>query len=507
MRAKQFIPQLFKPAAMLEGVNDPAIFKAVFVIGGPGSGKSYVVDKLGLAAMGYTMINSDIAFQYLMRKHSIDPKMPPHEQEKRDIVRQRAKEITSNKTQLSIDGRLGVVIDGTGDDYQKVMKLKTNFDMLGYNNFLVVVNTSLDVARERNRRRERTVPDDIVVQSWHDVQGNIGKFSREFENVAIIDNSGTDGKETREQINQAYVALKKFTAAAPSKREARQWISSQTQVDEAAYRGNIGMMEMFALKKWTEVNSRPDIWDLMKKLIASGQQEDAWKLLKKFTGVKLKEAEKYTPASTEIRQTLRKNGYKLLGSGVDATVWAKSTGDVVKIIMPDDGQGAGSAGDTFMKFYKFCKENQGLENLPRFSGGEAEVFQADGKDYVMATMERLAPIQHGSFEEAMVWILSDLAPKGLNWNQVLATIRDERTWENYVDQIEDENALENILITFDRLDERDLLEYEVLYKLMVLLYHRGKINKIGWDLHTDNAMMRGNTIVIIDPWFNSVVED
>lgn len=216
----------------------------------------------------------------------------------------------------------------------------------------------------------------------------------------------------------------------------------------------------------------------------------------------LNEAEKYTSASREIRTNLRIAGYKLIGSGVDATVWAKKAGSVIKIIMPDDGMGSGTAGDTFMKFYEFCKEHSGYENLPRFSDNEVEVFQADGKDYIMVTMERLSPIPGGSFQEAMVWILSDLATKKISWDKAKKIIGDEDTWFGY--ESPNINA-EIILRQFDSLDDRDLLEYEVLYKLMVLLYHRGKINKIGWDLHTENAMMRDTTIVITDPWFNSKI--
>lgn len=208
------------------------------------------------------------------------------------------------------------------------------------------------------------------------------------------------------------------------------------------------------------------------------------------------EAETRTPASKEIRNTLKSHGYKLLGSGADATVWAKNEDEVVKIIMPGGHKGAGVAGDTFMKFYEFCKQNQNLDNLPKFSGQEVEVFEADGKEYVMVTMERLSPIPTNSFQEAMVWILSDLATKKLSWEKALEIINDERTWENY------EGDIESILSTLDSLDQRDLLEYEVLYKLMVLLYHKGRINRVGWDLHTENAMMRGDTVVITDPWFN-----
>jgi hypothetical protein len=209
------------------------------------------------------------------------------------------------------------------------------------------------------------------------------------------------------------------------------------------------------------------------------------------------EAESHTAASKEIRTNLRKAGYKLLGSGADATVWAKSTGPVIKIIMPDDHLGAGVAGDTFMKFYEFCVQNQQYINLPRFSGNETTVFQADGKDYVMVTMERLKPIPQDSFEEAMVWNLSDLATKRISWEQAWTNLTDLSSWEGF-----DPNVTEQIINRLESMDERGMLEYKVLFMLMTLLYHKGRINKIGWDLHTENAMMRDDgTIVITDPWF------
>ena len=36
-----------------EGPNDPAIFKAIFLAGGPGSGKSFIVGKTALPALGF----------------------------------------------------------------------------------------------------------------------------------------------------------------------------------------------------------------------------------------------------------------------------------------------------------------------------------------------------------------------------------------------------------------------------------------------------------------------
>ena len=53
---------------ILEYVNDPSIFKAVVLAGGPGSGKSYVAKKLGLQALGMRVVNSDNYFEMLMKK-------------------------------------------------------------------------------------------------------------------------------------------------------------------------------------------------------------------------------------------------------------------------------------------------------------------------------------------------------------------------------------------------------------------------------------------------------
>ena len=114
-----------------EGVNDPAIFKVVFLAGGPGSGKSFMAKKTALNAMGYVTINSDDAFEYMMRKNNLDFKMPESEKEQRDTVRDVAKAATNKKQDLALQGRLGLVIDGTGKDFDKIEKLKGKLTKLG----------------------------------------------------------------------------------------------------------------------------------------------------------------------------------------------------------------------------------------------------------------------------------------------------------------------------------------------------------------------------------------
>jgi hypothetical protein len=56
---------------------------------------------------------------------------------------------------------------------------------------MVFVNTTLDVAKARNKKRARTVPDDVVENGWKAVQANLGKFQNYFGagKFYVVDNS------------------------------------------------------------------------------------------------------------------------------------------------------------------------------------------------------------------------------------------------------------------------------------------------------------------------------
>ena len=183
-----------------EGLYDPNIFKAFFLAGGPGSGKTFVT-RNAFGGTGLRQINSDSAFENALRKNGLSLKMPEDEAEARDILRARAKGTTDRTMDLSIKGRLGMVIDGTGRDYDKIANQKAILQQLGYDCYMIFVNTSLDVALERNKRRERSVPEYITRKSHAIVQANIGKFQNSFGmgNMVIIDNS-KDDRELTTQI-------------------------------------------------------------------------------------------------------------------------------------------------------------------------------------------------------------------------------------------------------------------------------------------------------------------
>ena len=212
-----------------EGVNDPGILKAFFMAGGPGSGKSYVAGELfGLPKdssasvsyeLGLKLVNSDAAFELLLKKANIDmaqlmdikDKDPAAWQDAMQI-RDKAKKISKGTQKMYIEGRLGMVIDGTGKNYKKIEGQVKELRELGYDCYMVFVNTSKEIALERNNNRPRKLPVDMVTKMWQEVQDNLGKFQRLFKakRFEIVDNSRygdsepTDlvGKEIRKFMGQ-----------------------------------------------------------------------------------------------------------------------------------------------------------------------------------------------------------------------------------------------------------------------------------------------------------------
>lgn len=215
-----------------EGVNDPHIFKAVFLAGGPGSGKSFVAGKL-LSNTGLKSVNSDDIFEYLMKKQDMDMSDPdtigsPEGQATRD----RAKELTSKRQDLYLEGRLGLIIDGTGKDVAKVSKAKEALTELGYSSMMIFVNTSEDVAQERNKQRARSIPSEMVKKMWRQVQDNIMKFQQVFgaANFHVVDNSGgLEDPDRKDNFLEVQRAIDSFINAKPANRQARAWIQKQTQ--------------------------------------------------------------------------------------------------------------------------------------------------------------------------------------------------------------------------------------------------------------------------------------
>ena len=206
-----------------EGVYDPNIFKAFFLAGGPGSGKSYVVRKT-TGGTGLKSINSDEAFEHLLTKAGLSLKMPPEEFERKEVVRARAKKLTATRQANYLEGRLGLIIDGTGKVADKILKQKASLEELGYDTYMIFVNTSLDVALKRNAERPRSLQPSFVVQSWKEVQANIGKFNNIFRQGFIVVDNNDAGEDI---FTDVYKRISGLLRKKVQNTRAKNWIAME----------------------------------------------------------------------------------------------------------------------------------------------------------------------------------------------------------------------------------------------------------------------------------------
>ena len=233
---------------LVEGYKDPGIFKAVFLAGGPGSGKTYIAkglfgipERVNVSQTGMKMVNSDKELKYLLNKFGFGTDLDSLPDEvfanltgdgpQSSGLRKFAKDLTAERRRLYQNGRLGMIVDGTGDDFQKISREKAELEKIGYQTYMIFVNTTLEVALQRNELRDRVLPQSIVSDSHKEVNRNIGAFQGLFgsSNFMIVDNNE---QKTEDQAKKRFKmlvrqGLGKFVKSPITNKKALSWIRKQ----------------------------------------------------------------------------------------------------------------------------------------------------------------------------------------------------------------------------------------------------------------------------------------
>ena len=214
--------------AINEGVYDKNIFKAFFLAGGPGSGKSWVSART-LMGQGMKVINSDDGFERYAKKAGLNLKkmgsFTAAQTKKKDALRGRSKRGTTIMHQQAIDGRLGLILDSTARDTARIESEAQSMRYLGYDTYMVFVNTTLEVALKRNEMRPRSVPEPIVINSHRQIQKNIPKLRAVFGSRNFVE---VDNNVEAEDVNiKVYKEIQKLVRSKPSSPMAQAWINNE----------------------------------------------------------------------------------------------------------------------------------------------------------------------------------------------------------------------------------------------------------------------------------------
>jgi len=245
---------LTEPFLIEEGINDPGILKAVFLAGGPGSGKGFVGSglfgipkKINVSAYGLKLVNQDKELVRMLKKYGFGTDLDdmPEElfrqltdpdYEDYSGLRSRAKELTAARKKLYMDGRLGLIIDGTGHKYNKIKEQKMELEEIGYDCFMVFVHTDLEIAQQRNMERPRKLNPELVEKSWRDVQRNREVFQGLFGNANFMMVNNSDTLSEKAATKKFNMLVKKgignFIRKPVKNFRGKKWIAKQKILDE-----------------------------------------------------------------------------------------------------------------------------------------------------------------------------------------------------------------------------------------------------------------------------------
>ena len=242
-----------------EGVYDPAILNCIFMAGGPGSGKSYVQANV-TGGLGYRLSNSDDIYETkLMASIGMDfTKYTDAEWEKSQEIRADAKRLTQKKLELWLQGRLGIIVDGTGKSAEKIKKQKEMFEKLGYDCYMIFVNTTEATAQARNKKRKRTLPEKLVSDSWKEVQSQLAEYKKMFTGkMALVHNDDQPEEVSRQLLSTNYKLIKKMTKTPVANPIGQAWITAELAAKKKSADKLVGSDDfMQNLHHWTGKEER-----------------------------------------------------------------------------------------------------------------------------------------------------------------------------------------------------------------------------------------------------------
>ena len=185
-----------------EGINDKGIFKAVFLAGHPGAGKTTVLTKVKSGSIEPRWVNTDKVFPLFKEWWNSDwPK-----------VSEKVKTISKNQLAGYINSMLPLAIDGTAAIASTVMRRKHILESFGYDTAMIFINTSLETSIERALERQkkigREVKPEFIKSIYNDIQKHKNFYRGKFDTWMEVDNN--DGELTDQVIINTFKFMGNF---------------------------------------------------------------------------------------------------------------------------------------------------------------------------------------------------------------------------------------------------------------------------------------------------------
>lgn len=183
-----------------EGINDKGIWKAIFMAGTPGAGKSYVREKLG-GGVEPRVVNTDTWTEFFGVKKG-----------EWSFFKEDIKRISADQLSNYINSMLPLWVDGTSSKPGNTVSRQGMLEGFGYDTGMLWVNTDLDTAIDRAKEREkligRHVDTDFIVESYKKINKLKPYYKSNFKWFKEVDNN--DGELTEKVMTKLHKEANSF---------------------------------------------------------------------------------------------------------------------------------------------------------------------------------------------------------------------------------------------------------------------------------------------------------
>jgi len=221
--------ELFRDVRKGMGINEEVnrgLFKAIFVTGGPGSGKDIIIRE-AIAESKAVELNSVQAFDLLMDKQKLSEKTTDY---RREAIRNRGP----------------LIINGPADDHTRIITIREELEEFGYDVALVFVDTTNQASKERNEKLTKSISESVRYDKWQLAQTSKEAYRQNFSNFIDFNNSSTF-ESIQEDITDTYEKINRFIEDKNYNEIAFSWLES---------RGKISITSLFKENENVKKNSR-----------------------------------------------------------------------------------------------------------------------------------------------------------------------------------------------------------------------------------------------------------
>jgi len=200
------------------GIVEKSHFKAIFVTGGPGSGKDIIIRE-AIPHGTFTELNTVQAFNYLADKKRLSEK-------------------SSDSRREALRNRECLVINGPTDDYERMDYIREELEDLGYQIMPIFVRVSNEASKERNEKLNRTISESIRYDKWQKSNTVLEKFVYDWDNDSqfktILFNNDGELERVQEELKKVRKQIFEFVEDRDwyTKNEvAYHWLDSHNKLD------------------------------------------------------------------------------------------------------------------------------------------------------------------------------------------------------------------------------------------------------------------------------------